>query len=325
MNTSGRRDLAENPPAPHLDVSVVMPTWNRPQFLCAAIDSAFRQTVPIRELIISDDGSDSATRDVLEAYAAKPRIRVLLRDHCGRPGAVRNAAIREASGRYIAFADSDDVWHPEKLARQSAALQERPECRWSYTSGSLIDSQDRPVLPPGDTNPRVRVGSLLEALASFDVGVALPSVLAERTLLFQAGLFDESMGCYEDCDLWMRLALISDAAAVPESLVKVRLHENNYSRGNPYAALSGREKFLARGIELIPAPAVRAKLLRLRALNSAQIANLAASAGNASEAASRVRSSLAHGWSMPLWWFNAVRTHSQLLTLRARKILAGRG
>ena len=301
------------------DVSVVMPTWNRARFLPAAIESVFAQTVRVRELIIVDDGSDAPARAVLEKYAAMPGVRVLWRSHCGIPGALRNAAIREATGPYIAFADSDDVWCAEKLERQLAALRARPECRWSYTSVSFIDAQGLATPPPGDPTPRPHPGSLAERLATLHVDVPLPSVLAERALLLEAGLFDESLGCYEDYDLWMRLAALAEGAAVPEALVKLRQHDEHFSRRDPRAALGGRANFLARALRRVHTPAICAELRRMRALDLAQLASLAARSGDAGDAAQSLRSSLADGWSVPRWWLIAARTHSQLWNLRARR------
>jgi glycosyltransferase involved in cell wall biosynthesis len=303
-----------------MDVSVVMPTWNRAQFLRATIDSVIAQTVAIKELIVADDGSDAPARAVLEEYAAMPRVRVLWRSHCGNPGAVRNAAIRETSGRYIAFADSDDVWYADKLERQFAALQARPDCRWSHAQVSYIDAQDRPIPPPGKPDRRVHTGTLVELLAGFHATVALPSVLVERALLFEAGLFDEALGCYEDYDLWTRLAAHSDAAAITDPLVKLRLHDEHFSKDDPHATLSGRENFLERAIQRVESPAVRVQLQRMRALDLARLANLAAMAGDADDAESRLRSSVAEGWSMPRWWLIAARAHSRVWTLRAIRI-----
>ena len=104
-------------------VSVIMATFNRPQYLGPAIDSVLGQTMTDLELIIADDGSNDATRAVLRSLTADPRVHVLWREHCGNPAAVRNAALREARGEFVAFQDSDDVWLPQKLARQLEALE----------------------------------------------------------------------------------------------------------------------------------------------------------------------------------------------------------
>jgi glycosyltransferase involved in cell wall biosynthesis len=306
------------------DVSVVMATWNRTHFLRATMDSVLAQTHRSWEMVIGDDGSDAPTRRLLEGYAAMPGIRVLWRSHCGNPAEVRNAAIREASGRYIAFLDSDDLWHADKLARQLAMMRERPECRWSYTASTCIDAQDRPLTFAHDPPILTHVGRLVESLATFNTGVALPTVLVERKLLLEAGLFDEGLGCYDDYDLYLRLAARSEVAAVSEPLVKVRQHGAHFSRGNSYATLSAREKFLGRAIAAVREPSVSTQLRRMRALNLAQLANLAAIAGDSREAALRLRGSLENGWSVPRWWLNAARVQSQFLSQRFKRILERR-
>jgi glycosyltransferase involved in cell wall biosynthesis len=304
------------------EVSVVMATWNRPQFLSAAIDAVLAQTTAIRELIIADDGSDRPARQLLEHYAAQPRIRVLWRSHCGRPGMVRNGAIQAASGRYVAFVDSDDVWHPEKLQRQLAALRANPQCRWSYTSWHCIDPNEQPLPLSSDPRHRLHRGPLLESLAQFRTDVPLPSVLAERTLLFEAGLFDDSMGCYEDYDLWMRMAVIADAVGIPEPLVGLRRHSEHYSRSDGIKTLKGRHRYLERALAQVRSRAVRAELGRMLAIDSARLASLAALAGDAAQVGDRLRGSLTCGWSMPRWWANAAVAHCRLNAWRARRMWA---
>jgi glycosyltransferase involved in cell wall biosynthesis len=304
-----------------MDVSVIMATWNRPHFLQATMDSVLAQTHKSWEMIIGDDGSDAPTRSLLERYASMPGIRVLWRSHCGNPAEVRNAAIRESSARYIAFLDSDDLWHADKLTRQLALLRERPECRWSYTASTCIDAQDRPITFPHRPPLRSHDGPLAASLATFNTGVALPTVLVERTLLFEAGLFDVELGCYDDYDLYVRLATLADVVAVAEPLVKVRQHGAHFSRGNSYASLSAREKFFGRAIAAVHQPSTRAQLRRMRALNLAQLANLAAIAGDDRNAAFRLRESFVNGWTMPHWWLNAARVHSRLWSHRCKRVL----
>jgi GT2 family glycosyltransferase len=302
------------------DVSVIMPTWNRPQYLRASIDSVLAQDIAIRELIIADDGSDAATRAVLECHATRPGVRVLWRDHSGRPAAVRNAAIREAAGKYVAFADSDDLWHPGKLRQQLAALAARPDCRWSFTAWSSIDADQRelPAIPVPDYR---HIGTLLERLATLSISVALPSVLVERALLSEAGPFEESFGSYEDYDLWVRLAALAGAAIVTQPLVQVRWHGERFSRGSPLARLRSRANYFERAGRRVQGPA-RARLRRLQALDSARVASLAARAGDA-DALAVLRDSFPGGWSSPRWWLLAAQAHSRLWTLRARRAPEG--
>jgi hypothetical protein len=302
----------------YADVSVVLPTWNRPRFLRATIDSVLSQTEPIRELLIADDGSDAPTRTLLQEYTNLPQVRVLWRSHCGNPGALRNAAIREARGRYIAFADSDDLWHVDKLARQLAALRARPDCRWCYSASSCIDEYDRTVLEQ-DPAQQLRRGSLVESLATFSTTLALPSVIAERSLLFQAGLFDESMRCYADYHLWIRLAGLSDGAALTDSLVSVRRHESHFSRGDAYATAMGRHRYLRQALTQVRSRGVRARLQRMLALDSARLVGLAVESGEDGDDGCRLRRSLLHGWAQPRWWLIAARVQSRRWRLRLRR------
>ena len=304
-----------------LDVSVVMPTWNRPRYLGASIDAVLAQDTPFREFIIADDGSDAATRALLRTHAARPGVQVLWHEHCGRPAAVRNAAIRQATGRYIAFADSDDVWNASKLRQQVEALRAHPECRWSFTSWSSIDEGGRalsaiPVPDYARISGQVH-GPLLERLAKLSVSVALPSVLAERALLLEAGLFEESLTCYEDYDLWVRLAALSGAAIVESPLVQVRWHDERLSRSSPLAHLQSRASYFGRAAGYVR-HASRAGLRRLRALDEARMASLAAQAGEA-DALRALHGSFAGGWSSPRWWLLAAQAHSQRWTRFARR------
>src|SRR5471030_100631 len=126
-------------------VSIILPTFNRLRFLRPAVDSVLAQTFADWQLIIADDGSDEATRRYLRALDRHGRVSLIWLAHSGIPAIVRNAALRQARGDYVAFMDSDDLWSPEKLQRQLESLQQRPGCRWSYTAFSQIDEFGVPL------------------------------------------------------------------------------------------------------------------------------------------------------------------------------------
>lgn len=94
--------------------SVVIPSHNRSAWLVAALESVFAQTEPAFEIIVADDGSTDDTPDVLRKYEG--RVKVLTQRNAG-PSAARNLGIAAATGDYIAFLDSDDLWFPWTLAR----------------------------------------------------------------------------------------------------------------------------------------------------------------------------------------------------------------
>ena len=133
------------------------------------------------------------------------------------------------------------------------------------------------------------------------------------------GLFEETLDCYEDYDLWLRLAALAEAAIVREPLVKVRWHDRRYSRTEPLVDLRSRiQLFLERALRQVRDPAVRAELQRIRALDSARLANLVARSGDAGNVSYLLRGSLANGWTSPRWWLIAAQAHSRLWTVRTR-------
>ncbi len=107
-------------------VSVVMPLYNAERFLRRPVESVLAQTHANLELVVVDDGSTDDSADIVESYARNDdRVRLVRAERNGGVAAARNRAIAEARGRYVAFLDSDDWWHPEKLQRQLALLESR--------------------------------------------------------------------------------------------------------------------------------------------------------------------------------------------------------
>src|SRR5207237_4177688 len=103
-------------------VSAVIPVFNRVRSIGAAIDSALAQDMKELEVLVVDDGSTDATREVVGGHP-DPRVRLIARERRGGAAAARNAGIAAAAGDYIAFLDSDDVWLPGKLAWQPAVMR----------------------------------------------------------------------------------------------------------------------------------------------------------------------------------------------------------
>jgi glycosyltransferase involved in cell wall biosynthesis len=317
--------------APQPAVSVVLPTFNRLRFLQLAVDSVFAQTFTDWELVIADDGSDEPTRAYLVAIHDPPRVRVLFCAHTGIPAKVRNAALGEATGTYVAFLDSDDLWSPRKLELQLKTLRSRPRCRWSYTAFVQIDSENA-VLPEESRRKwEPNEGAVFETIVRGKVSLRAPSlVMAERELVSQVGRFDEKLNSAEDMDLWARLARRSELALVNEPLARIRVHEDNYSSQDVSAGLAGWGCALKK-LEDSSEPRLRPLVRRERVRMAVGLARAHAVMRSRSNVLRTVCRTFPFSWRYMLWWWGCAKAlfrpliPEHLLALRRRLLSEAHG
>lgn len=215
-------------------VSVVLPTYNGLSYLHESVGSVLAQTYRHFELIVVDDGSTDGTADYLRAVV-DPRVVVLTASRSGMPGAVRNLGLQRAAGTYIAFLDADDAWEPRKLEIQLEALRRHGHARWSYTRLTRVDEAGNRLSDEGIAPWRACAGRILPELLRIEAIVALPTVMAERSLIEQAGRFDESLRYTQDYDLWFRMAPLADALPVSVPLCRVRVHAASHTSADRLA------------------------------------------------------------------------------------------
>ena len=207
-----------------MNVSVVIPTFNRAHRLPWAIQSVLEQQLPPREVLVVDDGSTDGTVEKLARHF--PNVRFLQQPHRG-VSAARNAGIRASRGEWIAFLDSDDRWLPGKLAAQQKALTANP--------GYLVCHTDEVWFRHGRrVNPkkkhRKHGGWIFEQCLPRCI-ISPSSVLIHRTVFEQVGCFDESLPVCEDYDLWLRICLYFPVLFVAETqVVKLGGHTDQLSR-----------------------------------------------------------------------------------------------
>lgn len=125
-------------------VSIIMPSYNTAQYIADSIRSVQAQTYKNWELLIVDDCSSDNSDDVVAPFLSDARIRYLKNEVNSGAAVSRNYALREAKGRWIAFLDSDDLWHPEKLERQ-ILFMEKENCHFSCTYYQEIDEASQPL------------------------------------------------------------------------------------------------------------------------------------------------------------------------------------
>jgi glycosyltransferase involved in cell wall biosynthesis len=201
-----------------IDVSVVIPSFNRWPMLAESITSVMAQGGVDFELIVVDDGStdDTVVRlpSLLEELAAAQRpVRILRTENHG-PAAARNRGVAAARAELIAFLDSDDLWQPRKLQRQLDMIH-NPECLVSQTDEIWIRRGVR--VNPG-LRHRKRSGAFF--FESLRTCLVSPSAVMMRTSIFrELGGFDEDLRAAEDYELWLRLLLEHRVELLPEPLV----------------------------------------------------------------------------------------------------------
>lgn len=179
-------------------ISVVIPTYNRRDFLRRAIDSVLAQNYAGEvELIVVDDGSTDGSDALLASYG--DALRCLRQDNRG-PAAARNTGILAARHDLIAFLDSDDFFLPTKLTVQSAMMGAAPEYLYSHTQERWL--RDGVHLNQKKIHRRTHGDIFTQCLRSCCVGMS--TVMIRRRLFVEIGLFDEAFPCCEDYDLWLR-------------------------------------------------------------------------------------------------------------------------
>ena len=176
-------------------VSVIIPSYNRAATVEKAIRSVLRQTYTNLELILVDDGSQDNTRDVVMAIA-DPRVHYIYQPNAGACAA-RNHGIREAQGEVIAFQDSDDVWHPDKLEKQMRVMVEKQADVVFCKQIHICQGKETKLTPK-----RINEGFLSGNEDIFGVGTQ--TIVARKQVLEQE-CFDVSMPRLQDTELLYRL------------------------------------------------------------------------------------------------------------------------
>ena len=247
-----------------MNVSAVIPTFNRGHCLLRAINSVLAQTTPVDEIIVVDDGSDDKTYDLLvksellDMRGQLPNIRYLYQENKG-VSAARNLGIKEAENEYIALLDSDDAWAETKIERQALKLEKKNfSCRITHTEEIWLKDGQR-------INPKKKHkksgGFIFEKCLPFCC-ISPSSVLLHRTLFNDYGFFDEKLPACEDYDMWLRLCAFEEVLFVEEALtIKYGGHADQLSR-----AFWGMDRFRVQALEKLINSGKLSKTQRSQAL-----------------------------------------------------------
>jgi glycosyltransferase involved in cell wall biosynthesis len=231
-------------------ISVVIPTFERPDACAEAVESALAQTLEPLEVIVCDDGSGDGTRERFSGWERRdPRVRYLGLPHTGRPAPARNAGTRAARGDWVALLDDDDTWRPDKLAIQAPHLEPGRVVATNAqrtSGGAYFPELDAPYEPA--RAELLRVNPVITSTA-----------VVERSAALAAGGFHEAPWALgvEDFALWLSLADRGTRFLVlPDVTVDYRDHtqsgrlSNRLVRQEAALARLSWQRWLRRPVEL---------------------------------------------------------------------------
>lgn len=205
------------------DISVIIPYYNREQYIDETVQSALAQTLKPFEIIIVNDRSRQSSRKHIERYASACKILDLERN-VGLAGA-RNAGIQAARGQFIALLDDDDIWYPHKLEVQRKYMEEHPECALVHSAVTAFFSDK-----PDQLWVWCEPGNMTLAKSLTDKYWACPSSMFFRTEAARSiGGFDSAFRQCEDRDFLIRVCAAGlKVQCIPEPLL--RLRRENHDR-----------------------------------------------------------------------------------------------
>jgi glycosyltransferase involved in cell wall biosynthesis len=245
--------------------AAVIPVRNRPSLIVAALASVQRQTRPVDEIVVVDDGSTDATPDIVAQMSRDDaRIRLVALPRSEGASAARNAGIGASQSEWISFLDSDDLWLPRKQELQLRALMETPDAVASFSG-----IRHQGVEEYHDRYAPARI--TLQALRRLNYLGTTSTATVRRSVLQEVGGFDASLPSCQDWDLWIKLRCAGDFAIVPEPLVVFNQTERTRISNSKAGVLAGHAELFARTLNGVRDPRERRKIAAYHQLRLSQI------------------------------------------------------
>ena len=213
-------------------ISIIMPVLNGERYLAAAIDSIRRQTYTDYELVVVDDGSTDRTATIAHGFADALKVRYIRHETNRGVTASVNDGLRQASGRFIAFLDHDDLWLPDFLETQLTYLNEHPDVGMVHSDFQTIDGEGK-VLEHSVAQQRNRTrpsGFVFRHLFMQSM-ICANTVLIRKECFDRHGLWDEGLR-WADYHTWLRISRHYKIDYVPRVLTAYRQHSTQYTRTN---------------------------------------------------------------------------------------------
>ncbi|MFZ0943704.1 MAG: glycosyltransferase family 2 protein [Syntrophobacteraceae bacterium] len=231
-----------------IQVSIIIPTYNRALRLTKALDSIVLQWNDLYELIVVDDGSTDNTKSIIEDYSKRIDIKYIYQDNSGKPASARNTGIKHAKGDYVCFLDSDDILAKGSIEKRRRFLSEHEDVAMIYgdwmdmftdSSGILLQQSPSWVVLEGflDKIPGYFIEMGNDNLITFNPSIVnmiftrefivTSCVMVRKAVLDRVGYFDENFTISEDRDLWIRVCIDYYTAYIKDVLVYKYRHNDN--------------------------------------------------------------------------------------------------
>lgn len=211
-------------------VSVIIPTYNRADFLARAVKSVLNQSFKNFELIIVDDGSTDNTGETAKRFQKEDsRVKYVWQKNSGTPASSQNTGIRNARGEYVAFLDDDDEWLRNKLEKQIALFQNSKKQNLGIVGcGSFIIKNDKAAIYKFS-----KIENILKSLLEKSVFMSNSATVIKNDVFAKVGLFDEKFKLFSNRDMWLKICLEYGFDFVDEPLYRYYVHTGNISRKHP--------------------------------------------------------------------------------------------
>ncbi|GAB1542109.1 glycosyltransferase [Scytonema sp. NUACC21] len=240
-------------------ISIIVPAYNAEHTILETIKSVQKQTFSDFEIIVINDGSTDRTLEILNAIADS-RLKIFSYENGGLPVA-RNRGIAHATGEFLAFLDADDLWSPDKLELQLAALKQHPEAGVAYSWTHFMDEQgksfhaDEPIFFEGNVYRNLLVKNFLASGSN---------PLIRKQAIESVGEFYPPAGGSADWDYWLRLAAHWHFVVVPKPQIFYRQSSSS---------MSSKIEFMEQCKFIVLERAFQAARPELQALKNQSLAN----------------------------------------------------
>ena len=222
-------------------VSVIIPTYNREKTILRAINSVLNQTYKNLEVLVIDDGSTDGTVALVNSIEDE-RLKYVVLEQNGGPSNARNVGVQMAEGEWIAFQDSDDCWHENKLEVQMEYAKIHPKISMIYCMYRINFINGKTMIIPVESLSDIKEGDMLKTLLKKNV-IGTPTIMVRRENFLSIGGFDTSYKALEDWEYVIRFAKEYEIGFISDVLMDCYMLDNGVS-SNLVAYFEGRCKML---------------------------------------------------------------------------------